>query len=222
VAPYLLLLNPIYSLRLTSLYANQVSFQNLTRSNLAVNLSQWRANVEKIPPASRVIRVGRKKTMNVLRGKPRPSGKWLSCTSRGQTLVEFAFVAPILITLIVAIAVFGVAFDQYLALTFATNNAAQLLAISRGQTTDPCKTTSQAAYASAPQLTQANIKFSIVLGSNTVASNSANPSCSGSQQYLVQSNSAKVTATYPCNLQVFGINPAPNCTLSATTTVAIQ
>lgn len=153
--------------------------------------------------------------------RPRSIGRWLRPRT-GQTLVEFAIVAPIMITLIVAIAVLGIAFNQYLALTFATSNAAQLLSISRGQTTDPCKTISQATYSSAPQLTSSNIKFSIVLGTNTVASNAANPSCGGSQQYLVQSNNAQVTATYPCNLQIFGMNPVPNCTLSATTKVAIQ
>ena len=137
-------------------------------------------------------------------------------------MVEFAIVAPIMLTLIVAMAVFGVAFDHYVALTFAASNAAQQLAISRGQTSDPCKTTSAAAFQSAPQLNSANIKFSILLGSHTSASGQANPSCSGDQQYLVQSNNAQVTATYPCNLQIFGVNPAPSCTLSASSSVAIQ
>jgi Flp pilus assembly protein TadG len=150
------------------------------------------------------------------------SGSESERSSSGQAAVEFAFVAPMMIILILAILVFGLAFDQYLALTFATNAATQQLAISRGQTTDPCKTTSQAAYSAAPQLAQANIKFSILLGTNTIASNAANPSCSGSQQYLVQSDAAQVTATYPCNLKIFGANPVPNCTLSAQSTMAIQ
>ena len=83
-------------------------------------------------------------------------------------------------------------------------------------------TTSQAVYSAAPQLTQSSLKFSILLGSNTVASNAASPSCSGSQQYLVQSQNAQVTVTYPCNLNILGFNPVPNCSLTAQTTMLIQ
>jgi len=149
---------------------------------------------------------------------------FLACAryTRGQAYLEFAIVAPLLLTLIFGILVFGIAFDHYEALTFATNSGAQLLSISRGQTTDPCQTTSQAVYSAAPQLKQSNLKFSIVLGGNTVVSNSANPTCSGSQQYLVESQNAQVTVSYPCNLAIFGMNPAPNCNLAAQTTVAIQ
>ncbi|HVN91131.1 MAG TPA: TadE/TadG family type IV pilus assembly protein [Candidatus Binataceae bacterium] len=142
--------------------------------------------------------------------------------SKGQTMVEMAIVAPIMLTLMLAIAVFGIAFDQYIALTFATSNSAQLLSISRGQTSDPCQTTSQAAYAAAPQLNPSKLKFSITLGTNSVTSGTTNPSCGGSQQYLVAAQSATVTASYPCNLQIFGFNPVPNCTLTATSTMAIQ
>jgi len=140
----------------------------------------------------------------------------------GQAAVEFAIVAPILLTLLVAIGVFGIAFNNYLALTFATNTAAQALSISRGQTTDPCETTSTAAFAAAPQLTESNLKFSIVLGTNTVASSAASPSCSGDQQYLVQAQNAKVTVTYPCNLNIMGYNPYPSCALTAQTQMLIQ
>src|SRR5271170_799889 len=120
---------------------------------------------------------------------------------RGQAAVEFAIVVPLLLTLLVGVEVFGVAFFNDSALTFATNNAAQLLSISRGQTTDPCSTTSQAVYSAAPQLTQSNVKFTIVLNGTSVTSGTANPTCSGSQQYLVASQKAAVTATYPCNLK---------------------
>lgn len=146
----------------------------------------------------------------------------LAVWGRGQSAVEFAIVAPILLTLLVAIEVFGIAFNNYLALTFATNTGTQTLAISRGQTTDPCKTTSQAVYSAAPQLTQSNLKFSIVLGSTTVASSAASPTCSGDQEYLVQSQNAQVTVTYPCNLNIMGYNPVPNCALTAQTTMLIQ
>lgn len=141
---------------------------------------------------------------------------------RGQAYLEFILAAPLLLALLTAVFAFGVAFDHYLALRFATNTGAQLLSISRGQTTDPCKTASQAVYSAAPQLAQSNLKFSIVLDGTSVTSNSANPSCSGSQEYLVQSQAAQVTVTYPCNLAIFGLNPVTNCALTAQSTVFIQ
>jgi Flp pilus assembly protein TadG len=141
---------------------------------------------------------------------------------QGQAALEFAFGLPLLLTLFFGVVMFGVAFSTDTALTFATGAGAQLLSISRGQTTDPCQTASNAVYSAAPQLNQSNLKFTIVLNGTSVTSNSSKPSCSGAQQYLVQSQAAQVTATYPCNLKIFGLNPVPNCTLTAQTKVLIQ
>ena len=163
--------------------------------------------------------------MNKFSRKPRHSGKQAREHTRpesGQSAIEFAIVVPLLLTLVVGVGVIGLAVNNYLALTYATNSGAQLLSISRGQTTDPCQTASQAVFSAAPQLTQSSLKFSIVLGGSTVTTNSANPSCSGSQQYLVQSAKAAVTVTYPCNLDIIGVNPVPNCTLTAQTTTFVQ
>ena len=145
-----------------------------------------------------------------------------SCRGRGQTAVEFALIVPVVLLVLTAIMILGIAFDQYVALTFATDAGAQLLSMSRGQTTDPCRTASQAVYSAAPQLAQGNLKFTIVLNGTTVTSNQAQPTCSGTQSNLVQAQNAQVTATYPCNLNIFGLNPAPGCTLSAQTTLMIQ
>ena len=141
---------------------------------------------------------------------------------RGQSAVEFALIAPVALMVLTAIMVLGLVFDQYVALTFATDAGTQLLSISRGQTTDPCQTASQAVYAAAPQLTRANLKFTIVLGGTTVASNQTQPTCSGTQSNLVEAQNAQLTASYPCNLNIFGVNPAPSCTLTAQTTLMIQ
>ncbi len=140
---------------------------------------------------------------------------------RGQSTLELAFALPVLLMLLTAAVGFAVVFNQQLQLTFAVNAGAQLLSISRGQTTDPCQTTANAVFAAAPYLNQSNIKFTIVLGSTTVATSATNPSCSGSQTDLVQSNNATVTLTYPCTLQIFGIS-VPNCNLSAKTAASIE
>lgn len=163
--------------------------------------------------------------MNKFSRKPRSSSKQARRRARGeqgQALVEFAIVVPLLLTILTAAMMLGIAFNNELQLTYGTNAGAQLLSISRGQTTNPCNTTSQAVYSAAPSLDQSNLKFTIVLGGHTVATNSAQPSCSGSQQYLVQTDSAQVTATYPCNIRIFGLDPVPNCALTAQTTAIIQ
>jgi len=160
-----------------------------------------------------------------VRVETRSSGKQARSRARdeqGQAAVEFAIALPLMLTILLGVVMFGIAINDDVALTFATDTGAQLLSISRGQTTDPCKTTSQAVYSAAPQLNQLNLKFTIVLDGTSVTTNSTQPSCSGSQQYLVQAQAANVTATYPCNLTIFGLNPVPNCTLTAQSTVLIQ
>ena len=95
-------------------------------------------------------------------------------------MVEFALAIPVVLTLLLAVVVFGVAFNNDLQLTFATSNATQQLSILRGQTTDPCKDTSKVLFAAAPTLNQSKIKFTIVLNGTTVAGpNAATPTCSG-------------------------------------------
>lgn len=141
---------------------------------------------------------------------------------QGQAAVEFALVLPLVLTILVATALYGIAFNQSSQLTYAADSAAQLLSISRGQTNDPCQTTSQAVYSAAPYLNQSHLLFTIVLGGHSVTSNAAQPSCSGGQEYLVQSQNAQITLTYPCNLKVLGFNPLPNCMLNAQTTALIQ
>ena len=139
---------------------------------------------------------------------------------RGQALVEFAIGVPVLLLLLIGAVVFGVAFNNQIALTFATGTGAQQLSISRGQTSDPCKTTSAAVYAAAPYLTQSNLSFTIVLGGTSEVSGATSPSCSSAA--LVQGETAQVSVSYPCNLKVLNYNPAPSCALSAQTSVYIQ
>jgi len=143
---------------------------------------------------------------------------------QAQSLVEFALVFPILMTILLGIMVFGVALSNYLSLTNGTEMGTQALAMSRGQTSDPCKTASAGLYAAAPTLSAASLKFTIVLDGTAVASGAQSPSCSSSADlgYMQQGQAASVTVTYPCNLKLFNYNPAPNCLLTAQTTEVIQ
>jgi hypothetical protein len=119
---------------------------------------------------------------------------------------------------------FGIAFNNYVILTEATNVGARALAISRGSTTDPCATTSSATIAAAPLLTTANLSFTIVLNGTSytgTSCSSANTS-TGAAANLVQGSNALVTVTYPCSLAVYGTNYAPGCSLQAQITELVQ
>ena len=70
----------------------------------------------------------------------------------GGTLVETAVTLPILLLIITGIFAFGIALNNYLELTDAVGISARTLAISRGQTTDPCATVVSAFYKAAPTL----------------------------------------------------------------------
>jgi Flp pilus assembly protein TadG len=158
------------------------------------------------------------------------------CTSeragqRGQALVEFAFLLPLLMLILLGMIVFGMALNNYLELTNGTTAGAQALSVARGQATDPCATVTAPFYNAAFNLTQANVKFTITISSPppsgavlyTLASAQANPSCTSGAADLIQGDTATVTATYPCNLKVFGINfGPPTCTLTAQTAESIQ
>ena len=140
----------------------------------------------------------------------------------GQTMVEFALALPVLLLILVGTVMFGVALSNYATLTFATNAAAQQLSFSRGPSGDPCNLTATTLQKAAPGLNSSNLKYTIVLNGVTAANNVASPTCSGDQSDLVVSETASVTVTYPCNLQILTYNPAPSCLLTAQTSVIIQ
>jgi len=152
---------------------------------------------------------------------------------RGQAMFEFALLLPILMLILLGMIVFGIAMNNYLEMTNGATAGAQALAISRGQTLDPCMTVSGPFFAAAPNLTQANLKFTITVtqggSSNVLVSNTANPSCPAANttsppaSYLTQGATATVTVTYPCNLKIFGINFAPpTATFTAQTAESVQ
>jgi Flp pilus assembly protein TadG len=142
----------------------------------------------------------------------------------GQSMVETALVLPVLLLVVTGILVFGLAFNNYLMLTEATSVGARTLAISRGETTDPCATAASAIYAAAPLLVPANLSFTFVLNGVTYtgASCSSGSSTTGAAGNLVQGANAVVKVTYPCSLAVYGANYAPSCSLQAQITELVQ
>jgi Flp pilus assembly protein TadG len=73
----------------------------------------------------------------------RVSAARLHRDERGQSMVEFALVLPVLLLVLFAIVQFGVVFNRYVALTDAVRAGARKAAVSR-QATDPVGTVKQA------------------------------------------------------------------------------
>ncbi len=181
------------------------------------------------------IRIGRR---TEVRGNDRcRSARAGARSERGQALLEFAFLLPVLMVVLLGMIVFGIALNNYMELTNGTTAGAQAVSISRGQTIDPCQTAATPFNAAAPNLITGNVSFTITTStgpggsgtSQTLWSSGASPSCPAANttsppaSYLVQGGTITVKATYPCNLKVFGINFAPStCTLTAQTAEAIQ
>jgi Flp pilus assembly protein TadG len=142
----------------------------------------------------------------------------------GQAMVEMALLLPVLLLLVTGLLTFAVALNNYVMLIQATGVGARAIAISRGQTTDPCATASQAVSAAAPLLTAGNLSYTFNLNGTTYtgASCSSGSSTTGAAANLVQGSNAVVTVTYPCSLVVYGANYAPNCQLQAQITELIQ
>lgn len=143
---------------------------------------------------------------------------------KGQAMLEVALCLPMMLLLVTGIMVFGMAMNNYLMLTNATNTGAQQLAVYRTYTLDPCNTLATSVYAAAPNLTHSNLTFAVTLNGTTYSGTSCSSSSytTGAAGNMVQGTQATVNVTYPCNLVVYGKNFAPSCKLQSQTSVVIQ
>jgi Flp pilus assembly protein TadG len=142
----------------------------------------------------------------------------------GQSLLEFALCLPILMLLLTGMMTFGIALHNYLELTNGVSVGARLIAISRGQTTDPCATVATAVYHAAPFLKRTSLTFSLVLNGITYPGTSclSSSTTTGAAGNMLQGTDAQLTVKYPCNLKVFGYDYAPSCIMTARTTELMQ
>ena len=142
----------------------------------------------------------------------------------GQSLIESALIFPVLLLIVTGVLAFGLAFNNYIALTNAVGVGARQLAISRGQTLDPCSTASTAISGAAPLLKSSSISYTFTLNGTgyTGTSCSSSSSTTGAAGNLVQGKGATVAVTYPCSLVVYKINLVPGCTLNAQITELVQ
>jgi Flp pilus assembly protein TadG len=164
-----------------------------------------------------------------------------ACAGRedGQAILEFALVFSLLAVLLLGIVNFGITFYDQIQLTNAANNAAQVIMAGAGVITDPCASANTAIATAAPNLNNPTIygsnplSFSVTAYTSSTASTtdgpyqvvfsgSGGPSCSALAASLTEYQQVVVTATYGCNLTIFGHNFAPSCKLSATTSEAVE
>ena len=104
---------------------------------------------------------------------------------QGQTMVEFAVVLPIMLMLLFAIIQFGIAFNNYLALTDSVRAGARKAAVSRHEP-DPVGVATAAVHQAASDLDTSKLDVAV--------SSDWKPG-----------NTVDVTATYPYSINVLGV-----------------
>jgi Flp pilus assembly protein TadG len=107
-------------------------------------------------------------------------------SEQGQSIVEFAFVLPILLALVLGIVQFGIAFNNYLTITDATRVGARKAAVSRflGDNGAAART---ATYNAAAGLNAAKLVVDVTATS-----------------WTTPGSDVTVTATYPYSIDILG------------------
>ena len=145
---------------------------------------------------------------------------------RGGAMVELALTVPILMLLVTGVVSIGTLMEQDMQLTDAVNVAAKELAISRGNTTDPCNLVYTIVTASAPYLALTSSDFSYTFNGNAQSGSSCSStnSSTGAAGELVQGTPITITVTYPCSLSTyFGVlAPSGSCSIQAQLTEMVQ
>ena len=140
----------------------------------------------------------------------------------GSPAVEFALISPLLFALMLGIVQVGIVFNNYVELIDGVRAGSRNLAISRSAglpwSTTPYTTSTAAVTSSAMNLTAANIIITLKVNGVTCATDSA---CTTALS-TASGEAANVTATYPCNLTIMGVNYSPSCTLSSQSTERIE
>ena len=126
-------------------------------------------------------------------------------TDRGQAVVEFAVILPVLLLILFAILQFGVVFNNYIQVTAAAREGARKASVSRSLGTASAESAATtAAKNAAPGLNQSNITVSFP----------NSPS-------FAQGSDVSVQVTYPYSISIIGLVVASG-NLSSTTTMRVE
>ncbi len=129
---------------------------------------------------------------------------------RGASVAEFAIMLPVFGTMLFGIVKFGIVYNNYLALTAAVANAERQFAVSR-TTTTPYTAATNVLYSSAPSLVKANVTITTSVAGTACATDGACTTALSAASGSV----SQVSANYPCDLVIMGVNFATNCRLYA-------
>lgn len=157
---------------------------------------------------------------------------WHNSRDKGQTIVEFALVMPILLAVLLAIFEIGIFLLNYQTLTQAVNQGGMALQAGQGMSgvSDPCTAVGAAVVGAAGNLKASGtggIQLQIQIGSHTPTgfSSATGFTCTGQATYVQngQGVAATVTGTYPCSVITFGFNfAASGCKMTASVQELMQ
>ena len=147
---------------------------------------------------------------------PSTTARFLRCCrsllhrEEGQNMVEFAFVAPLLLLAVTGVLWFGIALNDYEVMTNAASAGARAFALVRqmGQT-DPCEYTVSVIQGSASTLKTANLGISWTYtpastGTPTTYTYSSTASSICSGLTMKPGDTVQVTLTYSVNTVISG------------------
>ncbi len=139
-------------------------------------------------------------------------------SARGQALVEFVFVLPLLLVLMIGVMQTGILFNNWVILTEAVRQGSRELSIARGPLphANACTLSTNRINSAAVGLTSASITKVYTLTDSGATMTSTN--CTN----LTPALNVTVRATYPCNLTILGVNYAPSCAINAVTTIRVE
>jgi Flp pilus assembly protein TadG len=143
------------------------------------------------------------------------SFRWFALSNAGTSAIEFALLAPTVLLLMFGITQIGLSLFNYISLADAVSTGTRTFAMSRGSAS-PLTATKSIMQAAAANLASANLSITLSVNGVTCATDAA---CATA---LVSGQPAKVAATYPCSVLIMGVNFAPGCTLSSSTTGRVE
>jgi Flp pilus assembly protein TadG len=160
---------------------------------------------------------------------------------RGASAVEFALILPVLMLILFGTLKFSIALNRQVSLNAAVDAAARYISVCQGvcpstgstpgpTTQGPWLGAEYAMDTAAPTLNSTTLNSSLTItatsssGSSDGACTSDTTCASALSQDLVNGSGGHVTvtATYPCDLKVMGVDFAPSCTMQAQTTAIIE
>ena len=148
--------------------------------------------------------------------------RWRSLREeRGQALVEFALVIPLLALIVLGVVKFGAVFANYSQLIDASRSSARQFAIERGQG-DACGDAVARLVASAGSLKPSDMTAKLTIQGDPNVYTYSGGTASGTCPTLVSGSAATVDVSYPCDLQILGTNYFPSCTLKVTATERVE